>query len=203
MLENYTKSQTREVLLWAAFREMQKSGFESASLTKILADTGLTKGALYHYFPNKVSLGYAVVDEIVLAQIRQRWLDPLANTDDPISLLLDIIVSRTDYDQQNEVFLGCPLSNLAQEMSAKDDGFRRRLSDIYQAWQRGIEQAIVSGQQRQHIRTDVDAREVGVFIVAAIQGCAGMVRSTQDKDIFPYCAEGISTYLRSLVASNR
>ena len=78
MLENYTKSQTREVLLWAAFREMQKSGFESASLTKILADTGLTKGALYHYFPNKVSLGYAVVDEIVLAQIRQRWLDPLA-----------------------------------------------------------------------------------------------------------------------------
>ena len=32
-------------------------------LDDVVAATGLTKGALYHHFPNKQALGYAVVDE--------------------------------------------------------------------------------------------------------------------------------------------
>src|ERR1700727_474847 len=61
---------TRERLLQAASREIYRSGFQSASLGTILASAGVTKGALYHHFKNKEALGYAVVEEIISADVR-------------------------------------------------------------------------------------------------------------------------------------
>ena len=56
---------TRDKLLKAAFEEIYRSGFQATSLDIILTKARVTKGALYHYFPDKASLGYAVVDEVV------------------------------------------------------------------------------------------------------------------------------------------
>jgi AcrR family transcriptional regulator len=53
---------TRERLLQAAFREIHRSGFQSASIDTILAATNVTKGALYHHFESKEALGYAASD---------------------------------------------------------------------------------------------------------------------------------------------
>jgi len=46
-----TADVTREKILDAAFHEIHRYGFQSASLANILERTGLTKGALYHHFP--------------------------------------------------------------------------------------------------------------------------------------------------------
>ena len=56
---------TRERLLQAAFREVRRSGFQSAGIDTILAATNLTKGALYYHFDSKEALGYAIVDEVI------------------------------------------------------------------------------------------------------------------------------------------
>jgi AcrR family transcriptional regulator len=60
---------TRDKLLKAAFEEIYRRGFQAASLDTILAKAGVTKGALYHHFPDKGALGYAVVRGFLL----QRW----------------------------------------------------------------------------------------------------------------------------------
>src|SRR4030095_5203309 len=68
---------TRQKLLYAAFEEMYRSGFQAASLDAILAKAGVTKGALYHHFPDKAALGYAVVDEVVRAPVLEAYLGRL------------------------------------------------------------------------------------------------------------------------------
>ena len=65
---------TRARLLQAAFREVHRSGFQSAGIDTILAATNVTKGALYHHFDSKEALGYAIVEEIVAKFVRDRWL---------------------------------------------------------------------------------------------------------------------------------
>ncbi len=74
---------TREKLLTAAFEEMYRRGFQAASLDTILAQAGVTKGALYHHFPDKAALGYAVVDEVVRGLLLDRWLGLLDPSEDP------------------------------------------------------------------------------------------------------------------------
>ena len=87
---------TRLQILLAAFEEIHEKGFQAASLANILSRTGLTKGALYHHFPNKTALGYAVVDELVAEKIRQDWQAPLEGADNPIDALIAIIEKAGD-----------------------------------------------------------------------------------------------------------
>ena len=73
----HNPERTRERLLQAAFREVYRSGFQSAGIDTILAATNVTKGALYYHFESKEALGYAIVEEIIAQTVRDRWLRPM------------------------------------------------------------------------------------------------------------------------------
>ena len=76
---------TRELILEAAFHEFHRHGFQAASLKRILAYTGVTKGALYRHFSNKRALGYAVVEEVLENVVEQDWIRPLETAQNPIN----------------------------------------------------------------------------------------------------------------------
>src|SRR5215469_16670689 len=135
---------TRERLLQAAFREVYRSGFQSASLDTILASAKVTKGALYHHFGSKEALGHAIIEEIIAERHRDQWLRPLAQTKNPIDTLVGVV--RSISVQPAAVRGGCELLNLAQEMSPLDEGFRKRLERIFRAWQEAIVVALRRGQ---------------------------------------------------------
>ena len=82
---------TRERLLQAAFHEIYRSGFQSASLDEILASAGVTKGALYYHFNSKEALGYAVVDEVIAPDVHGKWVRPLRGVKDPIDALIGAV----------------------------------------------------------------------------------------------------------------
>ena len=86
---------TRDKLLHAAFTEIYRNGFQGASLDVILRKAGVTKGALYHHFPDKSALGYAVVDEVVKGLLLERWLGVLERqTGDPLTALQRMLRQR-------------------------------------------------------------------------------------------------------------
>src|SRR5215510_15907114 len=131
---------TRERLLQAGFQKVYKSGFQGAGLDSILAATNVTKGALYYHFGSKEALGYAIVEEIVAALPRDKWLRPLQQDKDPIDALIGIVQATSV--RPKDVQGGCPLVNLAQEMSPLDEQFRKRLEKIFNGWQEGIATAL-------------------------------------------------------------
>jgi TetR/AcrR family transcriptional repressor of nem operon len=119
---------TRERLLQAAFREVYRHGFQSAGIDTILAATNVTKGALYYHFESKEALGHAIIEEIVAEITRDRWVLPLQRSKDknPIDALIGIV--RAIPARPRDVRSGCPLVNLAQEMSLLDEQFRKKKS---------------------------------------------------------------------------
>jgi len=143
---------TRQVILQAAYEEIHVRGFQAASLSKILANTNVTKGALYHYFPTKLALGYAVVDEILTEHIQQQWVQPLLEADDPISSFKKIIMQSGGEITEEDIQCGCPLNNLAQEMAPIDEGFRSRVEAVYRSWRKGIENALLKGQEKGFVK---------------------------------------------------
>src|SRR5271169_6592645 len=117
MLDDHKKrrvrdpERTRERLLQAAFREVYRSGFQSAGINTILAATNVTKGALYHHFESKEALGYAIVEEIIAKTVRDRWLSPMLSSGQPIDILIGIV--RGTPVGPEEIRSGCPLLSLA------------------------------------------------------------------------------------------
>ncbi len=51
----------RDTLLDAAYRAFLAKGYEGAGISDILGDTGLSRGAIYHHFANKLDLFEAVI----------------------------------------------------------------------------------------------------------------------------------------------
>ncbi len=193
-------SETRQIILQAALDEIHVHGYQAASLTKILSSTNLTKGALYHYFPTKLELGYAVVDELLANQIHAQWVAPLLESDDPISAFIKIIMQVGQEISEADIQCGCPLNNLAQEMSSVDEGFRSRIEAIYEMWRNGIEAAFKQGQQNGFVKKDLDTKSIATMTVASLEGCIGMAKNAKSKKVLYQCGQSVKDYLESLRA---
>jgi TetR/AcrR family transcriptional regulator, transcriptional repressor for nem operon len=189
---------TRDKLLKAAFEEIYRRGFQAASLDTILAKAGVSKGALYHHFPDKASLGYAVVDEVVKGLLLERWgvLEPPSG--DPITALQRILRGRVANLTSREVELGCPLNNLAQEMSPLDQRFRRGVNATFDIWTDAVAKDLGRGQAEGTVRKDVDPRKIAAFVVASIEGSFGLAKGAQSASMLRSNLEVLSSFLESL-----
>src|SRR5258708_32004558 len=151
-----TPESTRQRILDAALDEFYKNGFQGGSLNRIVDDAATTKGALFHHFKGKKHLGHAVVREVIHPHFNQQWSDPLANSTDPITDLKRIFRQGAKREiADGGLVHGCPLNNLAQEMSPLDEKFRQALDKIYVAWRETVSAAVADGIKAGKVRKDV------------------------------------------------
>ncbi len=189
---------TRQKILESAYREIHRNGFQAASLTPILERTGVTKGALYHHFPNKQTLGFAVLDEFIKDTVLQFWLRPLEEYTDPIDGLKRLICEAGKNISNEDVLLGCPLNNLCLEMSPINDGFRQRVNQIYELWREAFARALRSGQANGTVSKSIDAMDCATFIVASLAGCRSLAKSAQSRDVLTACGQNLIRYIETL-----
>ena len=190
---------TRQRILDAAFDEFYKNGFQGGSLNRIVDDAATTKGALFHHFKGKKHLGHAVVREVIHPRFKQQWSDPLANSTDPITDLKRIFRQGAKREIANGGLVhGCPLNNLAQEMSPLDEKFRQSLEKIYFEWRETMAAAFARGIKAGKVRRDVSPRKVAAFIAAAQAGIAGTAKNAQDKELLLQTSQAFFDYLDSL-----
>ena len=190
--------QTRSRILEAAFLEMYRNGFQGMRLDEVLKATELTKGALYHHFPSKQALGYAVVDEVIIPTMEAMWLQPLKNAPDPLAGLVSVIEQMPDNKPPEMIEYGCPLNNLAQEMSPLDEGFRQRLDYAFRVWHDVTQEALERARLQGAIRDDVNCDETATFIMAALEGCIGIAKNAQSVDRLHVCNRGLIQFIESL-----
>ncbi|HTN40251.1 MAG TPA: TetR/AcrR family transcriptional regulator [Asticcacaulis sp.] len=187
---------TRERLLNAAFEEVYHSGFRGSDLNAILAKAGVTKGALYHHFNSKEALGHTIIEQVIAKITQDKWLAPLDDVDDPIDALISILEGTGT--SETEVNGGCPLNNLAQEMSPLDEGFRMRLSEIFTNWIGGVTDALRLGQVNGKVRRDIDPRETATFFVASYEGYISLAKTGQDARVLLSGIKQLRLYLEGL-----
>lgn len=190
--------QTRFKILQAAFSEIHAQGFRSASLDNILKSTGLTKGALYHHFPNKKALGYAVFDEVIVPAAQEKWTRLQDPNNNPIDTLLEIGQELADEATSETIQLGCPICNLIQEMSGIDEGYQQRLAKFQTEWRSHLINAITRGQEQGFVLKDVDPESVATFLIAVHDGTFSVGKATQELKIFTNTVKEMSRYINNL-----
>lgn len=191
---------TRETLLRAAFDEVYRSGFRGSDLDSILAKAHVTKGALYHHFESKEGLGYALVDEILARITSEKWVMPLENSENAIDTLIEIVQGTSM--KQEHVEGGCPVNNLAQEMSPLDEGFRKRLANVFNSWISGVAEGLEKGQKKGQVRGDLDAHETAMYLAATYEGYMSFAKNAQDARVLQAGKKAMVRYLETLRPAN-
>ncbi|HEU4884449.1 MAG TPA: TetR/AcrR family transcriptional regulator [Longimicrobium sp.] len=190
---------TRQKILDAAFAEFYRHGFQGASLNRIVRGAGVTKGALFHHFAGKQDLGYAVVDKVIEPLLMRRWLGGLAGAADPLSVMQDSFRTFAGQDVESGHFVdGCPLNNLAQEMSPLDEGFRGRIDALYDRWRTTFAAALRKGMAAGAVRPDAAPEGTAALLVASQMGIWGTGKSSRDATLMLQACEAVCGYLEGL-----
>jgi len=189
-------SSTRDAIVAAATRLMQVKGYTATSLDDVLRETGVGKGSFYHFFRSKEELGHAILDTIVRAFIA-RTVDPCfsAAAVKPMTQIRCFLDRVVETQRAGNCVGGCPLGNLASELSDVHEGFRERLAEVFSTWRARLTRALEQAQQRGEVREECRPESVAHFVVALLEGAILMAKVTKDIRVMEQCVEELKRYL--------
>ena len=135
-------------------------------------------------------------------RIKARWFDPLAESVDPITDLKHLFEqTMKQAAESGHLMQGCPLNNLAQEMSQLDEGLRQRILKVYAMWRNCCSTEDLRARNRsRQCRRGISPVDVAAFIVAALAGIIGTAKNSRSQELVRQAGEAFFGYLDSLRA---
>jgi len=187
---------TRDQILDAAARLIHLRGYHGTSLDDVLRQSGVGKGNFYYYFRSKEDLGFAIIDRVV-ERFLERTLEPafVDPTADPLDQVRAFLDRLLDVQRQRNCVGGCPMGNLACELSDVHEGFRQRLADIFERWRVMLATTLERGRESGRLRADLDAASAAGFVVAALEGAILMAKVTKDISVMEKCVVELKHHL--------
>lgn len=169
----------RSRVLDAAAALFQAQGYHATGMRDVIQKTELSPGAFHHHFPTKESLAIAVINERVAPAVREAWIDPVR---DAAHLRQGVTGVFTDIarglDDRGKVS-GCPLNNLAMELSLSNARMREALCSVFTEWQDALEARIAKSPRGKQWSKD-QRRAAASFIVASYSGAMNLSKAAQD-----------------------
>lgn len=202
VLEGLSRAdKTRLTLMAATASEVYEKGYHAASLSDILDRAGVTKGALYHHFPDKRALALAAMKHFIYADLDEYWVEPLRRTDDPLNTLKQIIgFMHTSGALENGLKHGCPLVNLTEEMAQKDEDFCAMIQEHNAMWRDVFVEALKRGITAGHVKPDVEVEGLAMLVLAIRHGVISQAKVDNDMSQMPKCAAAMFAFLDSMRA---
>src|SRR5215471_11482409 len=187
---------TRDQILDAASRIIHVKGYQATSLDDVLRESGVGKGNFYYYFRSKEELGYAIIDRLTRG-LEERVLDPVFAdpSGDPVDQVLSFLDRILDSQRQRNCIGGCPMGNLASELSDVHEGFRKRLADVFREWRVTMAEALHRGQGAGRLGPECNPEGAAYFIVAALEGAILMSKVTKDIQVMERCVVELKRHL--------
>ncbi len=198
------RTTTRDGIVSAAARIIHVKGYNSTSVDDVLREIGIGKGNFYYYFKSKEDLGYAILDRAIRSFV-ERTLDPCfsdpdGNRFDQIRCFLDRVLQA---QRERNCVGGCPMGNLASELSDVHEGFRGRLADVFTLWQTRLTGALTEGQGRGEVSGACVPVSAGQFLVASLEGAILMTKVSKDIRVMEQCVNELKQYLSLYEGSGR
>jgi len=186
----------RARVLDAAAEAFQSHGYHSTSTHDVMRAAGVTGGALHHHFPTKKALAVAVIRERVARVVEQTWIEPVRSANTAAQGILGVLEQIADGLEDGKVVRGCPLGNLAIELSLAAPEFRDAIQDIFARWRMTIAQKLRADQDA-GIPPKLDADAFATFVVASYSGSIALAKAEQAADPLRTCARHLAAALQT------
>ena len=184
----------RGTILDVAATLFQTNGFNATSMKDLLAATGISAGALYHHYPTKKACALAVIRERVAPLMRETWVEPLRkakSTELGVRTVLRDIAEKLDAAGRVQ---GCPLNNLALELSLADADYRAEIQAVFREWQTILVQKIKGDMSAGKLGKDTDPTLLATMIISAYSGAMTLSKTEQNSRPLRQCAKQLSSF---------
>lgn len=180
-----TNTDTQSRIVETARQLIHARSYADVGVATICEQAGVKKGSFYHFFPSKQALTLAILDsfqddlQALLVQAFRPELSPLARLEH---------FGQLAYEFQAEIkaatgrIAGCPLGNLACELSTQDEIIRRKMVEIFESLQKALHaclrDAVACGELPS---LDIEATAQAMF--AYVEGVLLLAKTHNDAEI--------------------
>jgi len=193
-------SDAREKLLEAAGRLISARGYTAVGVSEICDEAGVKKGSFYHFFDSKRDLVLDVIDSYWEHMAEGLELT-LGGAGKPLARLERFLRANANEacrgrDAVGQV-CGCPLGNLALELSTQDELLREKLNEVFGYWTSRLAAVLEEATQAGELDLGDPQRAAG-DLVAFVEGRVLLSKLHNDPESLADLAPSALALLRAL-----
>ncbi len=190
-------AETRQEIIRQAAPIFNRKGFAGASLSDLMAATGLEKGGIYRHFKSKQQLAAEAFDYSwnIASQLRAENTEQIPNSVDRLHQLVRNFRER----REGLVPGGCPLLNTAIDADNGNVLLRRKARRALNAWLARLRSIVEAGKRAGEIRAEIDAGEVAAAIVSTLEGSVMISRLHRSEHAIDQGCRHLARYLEAQV----
>ena len=176
--------ETKQKLLETALNLIWQSSYDSVGIIQICAQSGVTKGAFYHYFKSKADLATAAFEEhwqrvrVDLDRVFSSQNSALERVDKYCELMISMQVKK---QAQTGRVVGCPFISSGQ--STTEDKLKNLSAEIINRMTKYFASLVADAQQEGIIDTDVEPIKIAIYMYEFVQGVLTLGRVKNDLKI--------------------
>jgi len=175
-----------------------RNGYSKTGVAAILREAEVNSGSLYYFFPSKEDLLIAVLEKY--ADVLWPWIIEPAfeRVSDPIERVFAVLDGYRRQLLESGCTEGCPIGNLALEMSDAHPNVRRLVAQNFDGWCAAIEACFEAASDRLPPGTDVS--RLARFVLTVMEGGVMQVRAEGKIDRFEEGVAELRNYIDSLLS---
>jgi AcrR family transcriptional regulator len=190
---------TRDRIVESAMELFAFQGYGNTGLAQIAKKAGVLPGSLYHFFPTKEDLLAATL-QTRLVLLGPEVLEPIWNRiDDPIERIFGLMDGYRQMLRMTEFSHGCPIGNLAIELTETNPNIRPLLAANFDNWLDAVEQCFRAAEHR--LPPDADPRALALFVLTTMEGGVMLARTHRTFDPFDSAIATLRDYIDRLIQS--
>ena len=189
-------AETAERIVRAALELFWEKGYQSTSVSDILARSGVNAGSLYHFFPGKQDVLLAVLrayrDGIHAMLLEPAW----AKVSDPVEKVFALLGQYRNAIEQTKCTYGCPIGSLALEIHEPDPPVRKLLSENFKAWTDAVAACIRQAARNSRLSLPAGStpQSLAEFVLTTMEGGVMLSRTFRDIRYFDRAVAQLRNY---------
>jgi len=188
---------TREKLIETARNLFLQNGYGNTGVAQILKTADVGSGSLYHFFPTKEDLLLAVLHkykELLHPMVIQPVFDRVT---DPIERIFGVLDGYRQMLVMMQFSMGCPIGNLALELSNSHPAARQLLAENFTGWRLAIEKCLNDAADR--LPENVSAEGLAQFVLTTMEGAVMLARTYRNLEPYNNAVSQLRDYFDRLL----
>ena len=174
--------ETKERILRTAFQLFHEQGFHATGVATIVREAAINPGSLYHFFESKDDLLLSVL-EFAVGYLSPAMIEPAEQrTSDPIERIFALLEQYREGMLRHGCRMGCPIGNLALEVSDGNVEARRLIHRNFENWVSRVEGWLVKAGDK--LPPDLDRARLAHFVLTVMEG--GLMQARAANSLRPF-----------------
>ena len=189
--------QTKEYILQKAAQLFNQRGYHGASMSDVMAVTGMEKGGIYNHFKSKDDLAVQAY-EYSVDLMRQAFAEAIKGKYHAVDRLQAIVGVFQKIPSGSPIVGGCPVVNTAVHTSHTHPQLHAATQETMLEWQDFIRRMVQLGIDRQQLKPDTDVETVTTLLISTLEGAIMLTQLYQDDSYMDRATAHLADYLQSL-----